>query len=42
MLNDDETVEDGQQVADDLMSRLGILSTDLISGSYIDMLNENK
>ena len=40
MLNDDETVQDGQQIADDLMARLGVISTDLISGSYINMLKE--
>lgn len=38
MLNEDETAEQGQQVADELMSRLGVCSADLISGSYIDML----
>lgn len=34
MLNEDETAEQGQQVADELMSRLGVCSADLISGSF--------
>lgn len=35
MLNEDETVEEGQRVADELMLRLGVLPTDLISGSSL-------
>jgi len=36
MLNEDETIEQGQQVANELMSRLEVNQADLQSGSYID------
>lgn len=38
MLNEDETIEQGQQVANELMSRLEVNQADLLSGSYIDLL----
>ncbi|XP_054715872.1 uncharacterized protein LOC129225306 [Uloborus diversus] len=38
MLNEDETLEQGQEIADSLMSKLGVSKSDLISGSYINML----
>jgi len=41
-LNDSQTVEDGQSIAKDLMSHMGVKDDDLISVSYVNMLVENK
>lgn len=38
VLSEGQTVESGQKVAADLMSRLGICQDDLIEGAYIDLL----
>jgi predicted adenylyl cyclase CyaB len=40
VLSPEEMVEDGKRIADDLMAKLGIESKDLLSGAYIDMLEE--
>jgi predicted adenylyl cyclase CyaB len=37
-LSDKESAEQGQVIADDLMTKLGILPADLCSGAYMDML----
>lgn len=38
MLEDNQTVEEGQKIAMDLMSQMGVEEKDLISTSYIKML----
>ena len=42
VLEDDQTVEDGQKIADDLMSQLGIDQTKLIKCAYMDLLDAQK
>lgn len=42
VLNDSQTVEDGQSIAKDLMSHMGVEDEDLISVSYVNMLVKNK
>jgi adenylate cyclase class IV len=37
-MKDEQTIEEGQKIADDLMKKLGISNSDLISGAYIDMI----
>ena len=39
-LEDDQTLEDGQKIAEDLMTKLGIDKSKLISGAYMDLLNK--
>jgi len=38
VLENSDTVESGQQTAEELMTRLGIQSGDLVEGAYIDMI----
>jgi len=38
VLNDDQSTEEGKQIADDLMTKLEIDSSDLLSGAYMDLL----
>jgi predicted adenylyl cyclase CyaB len=38
VLDDAETVDDGQRIAEELMIRLEIEKSDLLEGAYIDML----
>jgi len=38
VLRDDQSPEDGQKVANDLMAKLDIDSSDLLSGAYMDLL----
>jgi len=40
VLSDGETVEAGEAIAHDLMGKLGISSTQLIEGAYVDLLNQ--
>ncbi|XP_060867644.1 uncharacterized protein LOC132942943 [Metopolophium dirhodum] len=42
VLNDSQTVEDGQSIAEDLMSHMGVEEKDLISVAYVNMLVQNK
>ncbi|KFM60157.1 hypothetical protein X975_02024, partial [Stegodyphus mimosarum] len=42
MLNEEQTLEEGQLIANDLMEKLDVANDDLISGSYIDMLVNKK
>ncbi|KAG8190364.1 hypothetical protein JTE90_022011 [Oedothorax gibbosus] len=42
VLNEGETLEYGEKVANDLMEKLGISKEDLISGSYINLLTKSK
>lgn len=37
-MKEGQTVDEGQRIADDLMNKLGISKSDLISGAYIDMI----
>ncbi|XP_076116156.1 uncharacterized protein LOC143083749 [Mytilus galloprovincialis] len=38
VMKEGQTVDEGQRIADDLMNKLGISKSDLISGAYIDMI----
>lgn len=38
VLTEEQTVEDGEHVARQLMKELGIREEDLISGAYLDLL----
>ena len=40
VLSDGETVESGEAIAQDLMGKLGIPSTRLIEGAYVDLINQ--
>ena len=40
VLNDDQSLEEGQAIANDLMLKLGIDKNKLISGAYMDMLDD--
>ena len=43
VLEDNQSVEDGQVIADDLMEKLGIEKTKLIKCAYMDLLDaQNK
>jgi len=45
VLEDGQTTEYGQKIADDLMEKLGIHKEDLITGAYMDLIlakNTNK
>ena len=37
-MEEGQTVEEGQKIADDLMEKLGVLPEDLLTGAYLDML----
>ena len=37
-MKEDQTAEEGEQIARDLMSKLGVEEADLITGAYIDLL----
>ncbi|XP_060531257.1 adenylate cyclase CyaB [Cylas formicarius] len=38
MLNDDQSLDDGQKIVQNIMNSLGIAESDLLSGAYADML----
>lgn len=38
VLDDGQSTEYGQKIADDLMDKLGILKEDLLSGAYMDLI----
>ena len=40
VLEDQQSVEEGQKIADDLMEKLGIRSDDLIVGAYMDLISK--
>lgn len=40
VLRDDQSDDEGQAIANDLMKKLGIESTDLIEGAYMDLLEK--
>ncbi|XP_046627633.1 uncharacterized protein LOC124308706 [Neodiprion virginianus] len=37
VLNEDQSLEDGQKIANELMAKLGVQQDDLIAGAYLDM-----
>ncbi|XP_046751494.1 uncharacterized protein LOC124414567 [Diprion similis] len=37
VLTDDQSLEDGQKIANELMAKLGVQQDDLIAGAYLDM-----
>lgn len=39
-LKEEESVEDGEKIAQNLMEKLGVEKEDLISGAYHDLLNK--
>ena len=40
VLRDDQSDDEGQAIANDLMKKLGVESTDLIEGAYMDLLEK--
>jgi adenylate cyclase class IV len=40
VLKDEESVNDGQKIAEDLMKKFGLSESDLIVGAYMDKLLE--
>ncbi|XP_060074499.1 uncharacterized protein LOC132554209 [Ylistrum balloti] len=38
MMKEGQTTEEGQQIAEDLMDKLGVKQSDLLSGAYMDMI----
>ncbi|GAB6022551.1 hypothetical protein CHUAL_006657 [Chamberlinius hualienensis] len=42
VMNEDQTFEEGKQIAEDLMKKLNIKEDDLIECAYIDLLIKNK
>ena len=40
VLDDDQDLEDGSAIARDLMMRIGIAETDLVTHAYVDLLSE--
>lgn len=40
-LKPEQSLEEGEQIARDLMKKLGIQETDLISGAYADLLSKS-
>lgn len=38
MLNDDQSLEEGEKIAKDLQEKLGIKQEDLLTGAYMDMI----
>lgn len=38
VLTEEQSVEDGERVACELMKELGVVEEDLISGAYLDLL----
>lgn len=43
VLRDEQSSEDGEKIAFELMEQLGVRKDDLIAGAYVDLLlNENK
>jgi adenylate cyclase class IV len=41
-MKDGQSVEEGQAIANDLMTKLDIQESDLISGAYMDLILKNK
>lgn len=41
LLNEGETAEHGQRIADDLMNKLEINKSDLLTGAYMEMVLAN-
>ena len=35
-------IEEGQEIANEIMEKLGIQQEDLLKGAYFDLLNQNK
>lgn len=42
MLRDDQSVEDGQKIAEDIMTKLSISKNDLLDCAYMDIILKNK
>ncbi|XP_060573894.1 uncharacterized protein LOC132731695 isoform X2 [Ruditapes philippinarum] len=42
VMKDGQSVEEGQAIANDLMTKLDIQESDLISGAYMDLILKNK
>ena len=40
VLKVEQSVEEGQEIADDLMEKLGIRTDDLIVGAYMDLISK--
>lgn len=40
VLSPDQTIEEGQSIANDLLKKLGINKEDLITGSYMDLFHK--
>ncbi|XP_041365704.1 uncharacterized protein LOC121380794 [Gigantopelta aegis] len=42
VLDEDQTVDDGQKIAENLMTQLGVKKEDLIQGAYMDLIIKQK
>lgn len=38
MLTDDQSLDDGEKIANDLQEKLGVKQEDLLTGAYMDMI----
>lgn len=41
-MKDNQTLEEGQKIAEDLMSKLGVEQNDLVTGAYMDLICATK
>ena len=41
-MKENQSVKEGEEIAKDLMSKLGVKEADLVKGAYIDLLSEQK
>lgn len=39
-MKENQSVAEGEEIAKDLMSKLGVKEADLVKGAYIDLLSE--
>lgn len=41
-MKENQSLKEGEEIAKDLMSNLGVKEADLVKGAYIDLLSEQK
>jgi len=42
LMKENQSLKEGEEIAKDLMSKLGVKEADLVKGAYIDLLSEQK